>query len=58
MTGHLLLDGAETEEGRKSEDEEGEEPVSCSKCGCTEYVAVAIQAKRQEIHGEVQEVWN
>ncbi len=28
----------------KSEDEEGEEPVSCSKCGCTEYVAVAIQA--------------
>jgi uncharacterized Zn finger protein len=26
------------------EDEEGEEAVSCEKCGCTEYVAVAKQS--------------
>ena len=26
-----------------SEDEEGEESVSCGKCGCTEYVAVVKQ---------------
>lgn len=27
----------------KCEDDEGEEPVTCSKCGCTEYVAVVKQ---------------
>ncbi len=27
----------------KCEEDEGEEPVSCGKCGCTEYVAVVKQ---------------
>ena len=38
-----LLMAPKPKRAANCEDEEGEEPVSCSKCGCTEYVAVAKQ---------------